>query len=176
MGKTDKFIDNFRVHLSSGEEIISVVIYESETVPLLVLGTYETKRLGQDSLRSGSLIATNQRLVFFAKKMTGYEIETFPYKAISSIEQSKGLMGGQVKIIASGNTSVVKWINDVYLLGKLIETVREQISLSGTSSQGNSYDSSKVIEQIKQLSELHRSGILSDEEFSSKKQSLLDKI
>ena len=171
MSKTDKLIDNFQVHLSAGEEILSV-----DDVPLLVLGTYETKRMGQDSVRSGSLIATNQRLAFFAKKMTGYEIETFPYRAISSIEQSKGLMGGQVKIIASGNTSVVKWINDVHLLGKLIETVRQQISHSGAPVRSSSNDSSAIIEQIKQLSELHQSGILSDDEFANKKASLLDKI
>jgi hypothetical protein len=171
MAKLDKFIKKFEAHLSSGEEILTV-----DDVPLLVLGTYETKILGQDSVRSGSLIATNQRLAFFAKKMTGYEIETFPYKTISSIEQSKDLMGGKVKIIASGNTSGVKWIADVYLLGKLVETVREQISHGGTLSQGVAIDSSNVIKQIKQLSELHQAGILSDEEFSAKKQALLDKI
>ena len=171
MAKTDKLIEGFQAHLSANEEILS-----ADEMPLVLIGTYETTRLGQDSVRKGSLIATNQRLAFFAKKITGFEIETFPYKAISSIEQSKGLMGGQVKIIASGNTSVIKWISDVNLLSKLIERVREQISNSGTTPQVAGQDNTNVIEQIKQLSELHKSGILSDDEFSAKKQSLLDKI
>lgn len=171
MGKAEKFVDSFQAHLSSGEDIL-----KSGDTPLLVMGTYEVKLLGQDSVRSGSLIATNQRLAFFAKKLTGYEIETFPYKAISSIEQSKGMMGGQVKIVASGNTAVVKWISDVNLLSKLIETVREQISTGGASPQGQGQDGSNVMEQIRQLSELHKSGILTDEEYSMKKQALLDKI
>lgn len=171
MGKVEKFIESFQAHLYSGGNIL-----KSGDTPIVVMGTYEVKRLGQDSVRSGSLIATSQRLAFFAKKMTGYEIETFPYKAISSIEQSKGMMGGQVKIVASGNTSVVKWISDVSLLSKLIETVMEHISASGTSPQSAGQNGSNVMEQIRLLSELHQSGILTDDEYSVKKQALLDKI
>ena len=51
-----------------------------------VLGAYETKIMGRDSVRNGIFVATNKRLVFFAKKLTGFDLEIFPYKNISSIE------------------------------------------------------------------------------------------
>jgi len=47
-----------REHLENDEEIQHTIS-----------GQYETKILGQDSLRKGILLATNKRLVFFAKKL-----------------------------------------------------------------------------------------------------------
>ena len=55
--------------------------------------TYETKIVGNETVRSGVLLATDRRILFYAKKLGGYELESFPYKSVSSIEQSKSLMG-----------------------------------------------------------------------------------
>ena len=49
------------------------------------------------------MIATNKRLIFFAKKLTGFDLEVFPYKNISSFEMGKNLMGHHVSFFASGN-------------------------------------------------------------------------
>lgn len=46
-----------RSHLDAGEQVLGAV-----------QGTYETKILGNDSVRTGVLIATEQRVVFYAKK------------------------------------------------------------------------------------------------------------
>jgi Bacterial PH domain len=48
-------------------------------------------------------MATDDRVVFFAKKMGGYDLEVFPYKNITSIETGKGMGGHHVKFFASGN-------------------------------------------------------------------------
>ncbi|MEX2260544.1 MAG: PH domain-containing protein [Bryobacteraceae bacterium] len=69
-------------------------------------GAYECKRLGQDSLRVGVLIATDRRVFFFAKKLFGYETEEIPYPNISSIEFSKGaLLGYRISLFTSGNSA-----------------------------------------------------------------------
>ena len=67
MAKRDKLLAGAAEHLDAGE-----------SVEAAVLGTYETEIAGSDSVRSGILIATDRRLVFFAKKVTGYELESFP--------------------------------------------------------------------------------------------------
>lgn len=82
-----------------------------ETVLASVLGTYECKIMGQDSVRAGALFATEHRIIFYAKKMGGYELESFPYGHIASFEAGKSLMGPHLKFIASGNTVTIKWIN-----------------------------------------------------------------
>ena len=35
--------------------------------------------MGTDSVRKGSFIATDRRILFYAKKMGGYDLESFPY-------------------------------------------------------------------------------------------------
>ena len=54
-----------------------------------VQGTYETKMMGSDTVRTGILLATPNRLVFYAKKLGGYDLESFGYDKVSSFEQSK---------------------------------------------------------------------------------------
>ena len=99
MSKLDKLIDQARVHLEPGEAIRSAV-----------LGTYAAKVMGSETVRAGILLATDRRVVFYAKKVTGYELESFPYGNISSFEQGKNMMGHNVTFHASGNRVHVKWI------------------------------------------------------------------
>ena len=75
------------------------------------MSKYETKIMGSDSVRKGILAATDRRMVFFAKKVGGYDLESFPYGNISSLEQGKNMMGGLLKFFASGNTVSMKWID-----------------------------------------------------------------
>lgn len=99
---------------------------EDETDLCSVRGTYETKRLGSDSVRSGILIATNKRIVFYAKKATGHDINFFRYKAISSIDTGKNMMGAYITLVVSGNEANLKWIKDGDAAG-FVETVQDQM-------------------------------------------------
>ena len=66
-----------------------------------ILGNYETKKMGNDwTLRI--LAATDHRLVFYAKKMGGYDMEVFPYKGISSIEMEQGDDGAPHPVLRVG--------------------------------------------------------------------------
>ena len=49
--------------------------------------------------------------MFYAKKLGGYEFESFPYDKISSFEQGKSMMGHNFAFFASGNKVTLKWIN-----------------------------------------------------------------
>ena len=53
---------------------------DDETDLRSVRGSYETKRLGSDSVRNGILIATNKRAVFYAKKAVGHDIKHIRYR------------------------------------------------------------------------------------------------
>ena len=90
-----------------------------------VRGTYETKRFGGDSIRKGVLIATNKRVVFYAKKATGHDINFFRYKAISSIDTGKNMLGAYITLVVSGNEAHLKWISGD--AAGFVETVQDQM-------------------------------------------------
>ncbi|WP_460772264.1 hypothetical protein [Microbacterium sp. GXF7504] len=58
MGKADKLMEQARQHLES-----------DEVVEAAEMGAYEAKLMGKDTVRNGVLIATDRRVVFYAKKL-----------------------------------------------------------------------------------------------------------
>lgn len=100
---------------------------EGEEVIVSIFGGYETKRMGNKTVRNGVFALTNDRLVFFAKKMFGFDFESFQYNKISSIERSKNLMGHSITVHASNNEVLIKWVNDSDF-EKFMEILEEKTS------------------------------------------------
>ncbi len=167
MAKLDKLTEKAKAHLEPGEEILAAV-----------QGTYETKIMGSDSVRTGSLIATDRRLVFYAKKLGGYELESFPYGNISSFEQGKNMMGHNVTFFASGNKVHMKWIKTDKELALFTETVKA--AMNGARSSGAptpiATNQPDIMEQLKKLGELRDAGVLTPDEFDAKKMELLARM
>lgn len=161
MAKLDKLLAQAREHLDEGEETVSAV-----------QGTYETKIAGNDSVRKGAFIATDRRLVFYAKKLTGYDLESYPYDHISSIEMSKSMMGHQVTFFASGNKVHMKWIDAKQDVSGFISTVRTRMK-GGDGAGAPATAEPDVADQIRKLAQLRDDGILTEEEFQAKKAQLL---
>ena len=115
MAKADKLLEQAKEHFGAGESALAVIS-----------GAYETKIGKHDTVRNGVLIATNQRLLFYAKKLTGFDLEALPYERISSLEMGKKLGGRWIKFFASGNTVSMKWIQDD--LTAFVNTVQSQMA------------------------------------------------
>ena len=170
MAQVDKLIDFSKEHLNDNESIVAVI-----------MGVYEGELLGSDIKRNGIFIATESRLVFYAKKLFGFDLESFPYSNISSIEMSKGFMGHSVSFFLSGNRVSMKWIDDYDSrekdLAGFVEFVQKNIEkLSSTNSSQGQNEDNDIPSQIEKIAELHAQGILTDEEFTSKKQELLARM
>jgi hypothetical protein len=175
-------------------ELVQQHLDPDEPILASVVGAYETQILGSNTVRNGMFAATDRRVIFYAKKMVGYDFESFPYDNISSFEQSKGLMGHKVKFFASGNEAAVKWINQ----GELDDLVREVRSRmrGGTSAAvpaappmpdpaadpvpttapSRSVPPNPVadpVEEIRRYAALRDDGIITEEEFQEKKRQLL---
>ena len=167
MAKIDRLLKQAGEHFDGGERALQIV-----------LGSYETKIMGGDSVRDGILIATDQRLLFYAKKLTGYDFEAFPYTNISSMEMGKSLMGHYINFFASGNSVKMKWIRDGDVRA-FVDTVKAQME-SAKSSKGSSNEVSEQptdpIEQLERLGKLHAAGVLTDTEFESKKAEILARV
>ena len=140
MAKLEKLLDQAAPHLDAGETVLSAIE-----------GSYEVERFGADSVRAGIFMATEKRVVFYAKKMTGYDLESFPYKGISSFERGKGMMGGTLKFHASGNSVSVKWIQSKNL-DEFVTVVKQHMDEASRSpspppSEGRSGRSHGSVEQ-----------------------------
>lgn len=173
MAKLQKLIQQSREHLEAGEDIVAAV-----------QGTYETKILGNDGVRAGAFIATDRRLVFFAKKLFGFDLEVFPYGKISSIEMSKGFMGHKITVFASGNTAAMKWIQNGEV-DKFVSYIKERISSQGQPTTATPHahhqhqqqqQPADPVDQIRKLAGLKEQGILTEEEFENKKREILDSM
>lgn len=176
MSKKDKLLEQAAEHIS-GEAVLASVE-----------GTYEAKSMGNDILRKGVLIATDQRVVFYAKKLGGYDLESFPYRTISSFDQGKNMMGATVTIYASGNKAEVKWIKDA-ALPELTQTVRERmvgaqptpppapVSAAPVSAPVASpaLDRSPIA-LLGMLSALREADLLTPEEYTAKKLVLVEQM
>ncbi len=166
MAKLDKLLDQAKEHLDEGEEVLAVI-----------KGTYETKKMGNDWTRAGILAATDHRLVFYAKKMGGYDFEVFPYKEISSIETGKGMAGHHVKFFASGNEVSLKWIDRNSDVPAFVGVVKDQMKADHpTSAAPAASDAPDVADQIRKLAQLRDEGLVTDEEFETKRTELLAKL
>lgn len=151
---------------------IKTHLRDTEDVLASVYGQYETSIMGNNSIRSGIFVATKQRLVFFAKKMVGYDLESFPYNKISSLEMSEGIMGYKISFYASGNKVKMKWI-DAGDVPKFVSFVNSKISEDSDQSKNTNLD---IPTQIEKLSLLMEKGLLTHEEFQNKKTELLARM
>jgi hypothetical protein len=162
MAKIDKLLGQLAEHLENGERVDAAVA-----------GTYETKIMGSDSVRTGIMAATDRRLVFYAKKLMGFEIESFPYANISSFEASKGMMGHAFRFAASGNDVHLKWVNAGDVPG-FTAIMRERAGQRPPAlPEVAAAQPLSPVEELRQLAELRDAGIVTPEEFEAKKRQLL---
>lgn len=164
MAKIDNLTKEATSHLEHGEQIVASV-----------MGAYECKIMGQDSVRNGVFLATDRRIFFYGKKMFGFESESFPYSSLSSFEHGKGLMGASISFYSSGNKVKMKWINagniEAFMDAVRSAMAKKSVPAPVAATKTESIDDS--IEQIKKLAELKDQGILTEEEFTAKKHKIL---
>lgn len=162
------------------ELIKSSFLQENEKIIYAIIGAYETKSLGADTVKNGVLAATNERIIFCAKRLSGYDSEIFHYDKISTFELSKKLMGNTISFYLSGNNVSIKWINDKEL-DEFVKYVNEKIK--GIQKEtSKTVENKKIVEndieleslkKIKLLKELLDIEAITQEEYDAKKKKLL---
>jgi hypothetical protein len=151
-----------------------------ESVLVSCYGVYDTKSLGSKTVKNGVMVATAKRVIQFGRRLSGFNLETFPLQKITAIEVSKGFMGKRIVIRMSGNESEVKWITQGDPDG-LVALVREKMAASFASPDADTAPSPvsasvDIPDQLRKLSELRDSRSISEDEFASKKQDLLSRM
>lgn len=121
---------------------------------------------------------TDKRVAIKIPQWLGSDERSVPYDSITSVDLDTGLVKKRISLQTAGQTYHIE-VDDP---GKeecreATRFIRQKISDS-KQPQVISQESSDPdpTEQLKNIKELHDQGVLSDEEFEEKKQSLLDKI
>lgn len=165
--KQNKHVEKFKSnHLNSGESVIAWA------------EGYIGKMMGQgkDTQRNGALVVTETRVAFYRKGFIGEVIETIPLKSITSIERKSTLGHRVIRIHTSHDDLEFKTFSKESELA-LVEAIENGRGLKNDSvaSEKNKANNDPF-EQLKKLSELKDAGVISDEEFQSKKMKLMELI
>lgn len=167
MAKESKHVKNFRMsHIKETEEIKA---FDDGYIG-------EMLGKGSDTQYNGSLIVTNERVVFYRKGFFGEVLETIPLKNITSIERKSSLGHRTLKIYTSHDSLSFKTFNkdgEVKLI-EAIESNRGTLTLHAHNSQQEHAET--PLDQLKKLGELKDSGVITEDEFSAKKTELLNRI
>ncbi|MEV0544282.1 PH domain-containing protein [Nocardia salmonicida] len=156
--------------LGGGREIknLGAHLYDTETVQLIAQGTYSDDQ--------GIIVLTDTRLLFLFHGIVRQRKEDFPLRSISSVQSKTGMITGELQIFSSGNTAKISGVvkDD---LEKIAEAIRQQIAHGSPSPPATTAASAPdITDQLRKLAELYEAGILTEAEFTAKKQELLGRL
>jgi Bacterial PH domain/Short C-terminal domain len=162
-----------RTKIGAGREIkkLTGYLWEDETVDLMAGGTYGS---GQ-----GLLALTDRRLLFLKDGVFSKTTEDFPMEKISSVQWSSGFGTGTLTVFASGNKAKIKNVQKDD--GRQIaDTIRERLSGKAAPSpqreEAGAAHQPDIYEQLAKLGKLRDAGVLTPEEFDTKKAELLSRL
>ncbi len=155
-------------------------IPQDETIVVVVEGVLETFVLG-----NGIFAATDKRLIIYQKQSKVKTLLVFGYDTIYAVETKSSWTGTSIiitsdKEIVSDEKIRIKHINEQdEAVEQFTEYIREKQAEDAEPSPSESNPpepTPDIANQIRELAELKDQGILTEEEFNTKKQDLLDRL
>ncbi|MGW3651884.1 PH domain-containing protein [Streptomyces sp. NPDC000878] len=146
------------------------VLWEGETVEMLATGVY--------GKGNGLLVMTNQRLVFYFHGVMSQKVEDFPYRSVSSVQWSGGMLMGTLTVFASGNKAEIKQVPKDQ--GKaLADLLRQRISeatSAPTQAAPAAAPAGDIASRLATLDQLRAAGAITDEEYRDRRTKILDSL
>lgn len=150
---------------------LATVLTSTEHVVALAVGTFDQKL--------GALVLTTERIVFFEQGWKSQDLEEFNIDAIQSLGVSKRMTGESIDIAISGRRAEIASIRhgegeDFVAAFREVRDLRAAATVPlapGPLSPGPD-----AFDQLRRLGELHQAGILTEQEFASKKAEILDRM
>lgn len=150
------------------------ILTENEVVERVEVGFLSE---GASMLSSGFIVVTDSRVfvldVNSSPTSSKMSMEDFPLDKITSISFERGLGKSKIKLVCSGNNTS---INVMQGGEELSQYIRDKIKQPKTINQPVQTIYNDPIEQLKKLKNLFDSGIITADEFETKKTDLLSKI
>jgi hypothetical protein len=120
---------------------------------------------------------TSSRIVIAIPQYLGDDERHIPYHSATSIDLDTGLLNRRVSIQTRGQTYHIQAQGPPKdELREAMKFIRQKIEEANRPNQVQVESEPDPTEQLQNLKQLHEDGVLTDEEFSEKKQSILKKI
>jgi hypothetical protein len=153
-----------RIRLGAGREIKKLPehLWDDETVELLSSGNVSDK--------NGLLALTSHRLIFLFTRLVNSAFEDFPISNISSISYKSGMVLASIEVYASGNKATIKNVNKADAK-EIADAIRARLGrpAAATTVQAAPSDA----DELAKWARLRDSGVISAEDFETKKRQLL---
>jgi hypothetical protein len=137
---------------------------------------------GETIATPGVVLATNRRIMTVGKvPMVRPTIVSLPLASITSVRSGSGTLD----LHAGGDRLAVKHIVDPAAAASIARLIQQHAAPDAATVPAEAIDPASrtpqqtepnIIEQIRQLGELHDAGVLTDEEFATKKAELLARL
>jgi hypothetical protein len=143
-------------------------VHDGELVQYIAQGTYVEHQ--------GIVVLTDQRLIFVFHGLVQQVVEDFPLDRITAVSSKSGMGSGSLVVHTGGAQSVISSIIKTDLK-HFLDALRVRLSAGPTGQpSAPSPAAPDVMSQLSKLGELKDSGILTQEEFDSKKAELLSRL
>lgn len=145
-------------------------LWEGERVEHLATGRYGGGE--------GLVALTERRLFFLKDGVMKQTSEDFPFTKISSVQWDSGMMFGTIIVFVSSNRATIDRV--IKGVGRqMVDTIRARISggeAKPAPAPASTPAAPDVMGQLKQLGELRDAGVVTPEEFETKKADLLKRL
>lgn len=162
MGRLENGLEIINEMLQPGEEVIATILASKCDPPNGKVGKY-----------GGALAITELRLLFSGKYLAAKSQSSHQLSQVSSLNLNKSALTAHIQIMLTGSFEnyLVKFRDAEVFMATAQDVLA---NMHKTVSQLPTQSTSSKADEILKLAELHKLGILSDEEFTKAKASLLD--
>jgi hypothetical protein len=144
-------------------------ILPDEVVEEMATGLYQYRR--------GLLVLTDRRVVFIARGMFSGRIEELGFDSIQSVQMESSLLLASLVMYANGNQCRIDSM-DKADAKRMATHIRARMTVHGRSAEPSaaSGGTQHVVTLLKHLGELRDVGVLTPDEFQTKKSQLLTRL
>jgi Bacterial PH domain/Short C-terminal domain len=163
--KRQQLMEDVRPALLTGERVLDATG-----------GIVQVHRFGGDQGRRGTLAVTDRRVIIQTKRVGGYDAQDFAYGLLSGCNYATGAGFSTIELVMAGERARVTQIlkGEAQRIGPLI---RQQMALArtpGGTARGNR--DIDPAEQLRKLAGLHDAGLLTEQEFQTKRAEVISSI
>jgi hypothetical protein len=168
------------VHLLDEDEVVhymwrgGTIDVEGASAGNSIFGNDRSRKASFKGVFTG---ITNKRIVIAIPQYLGDDERHIPYRSATSVDLDTGLINRRVSIQTKGQTYHIQAQGpSKEELRDAMGFIRKKIEDANRPQQIQAESAPDPTQQLKNIKELHDQGVLTDEEFEQKKQSLLDKF